>query len=88
MTKVKKVSFAWILTLIIIALIILPCSYAWSLELEYFYKRYILQIDYVQHSVPILLRLAYAILLTAIGISVIYVLWRCTNLFHVYDGQV
>lgn len=82
--KNKKVSFGWVLALVIIGLIVLPCSYAWSLEIEYLYKHYILKESSHHYNKSIIYRLANAILLTVIGITVIYVFWRYTNFFYVY----
>lgn len=72
----KKIAFHRLLAFILIGLLIIPASIAWSVEFRYLYYQ-IFNAD----KNPDIVRISYAFFLTIIVIFVIYLIWRYTDWF-------
>lgn len=74
--KPRKLAFHRLLAFILIGLLIIPASIAWSVEFRYLYYQ-IFNAD----KNPDIVRLSYAFFLTILVILIIYIIWRYTDWF-------
>lgn len=74
-----KVSFLWVISLLILTIVFIPASAAWAEEFRYWYYRL-----FRKEQDPAMIRLTYAIFMTFISIAIVAIIYYSTDLFRVY----
>lgn len=75
----EKVSFSWLISLLVLTIVFIPASAAWAEEFRYWYYKL-----FRKDQDPAMLRLTYAIFMTLISIAIVAIIYYSTDLFRVY----